>query len=147
LATSNISVGSVKTSFLSISLSGAIEVEVATITAVLSAPAFGRDESSSNADGFGSISSNVCMGDGDDDLAIADDILGIDCVVIFSEVILTGLEVTLLESIDTFFICSSVSLTNVSDVVFGDGSLIGLELALSAFHTFVSADFGILVTY
>ena len=100
----------------------------------------------SNADGFGTVSlssSDVCMGDGDDDdnLAIADDILGIDCVVIFSKVILTGLEVTLLESIDTFFICSSVTLTNVSDVVFGDGSLIGLELALSAFHTFVSADF------
>jgi hypothetical protein len=38
-------------------------------------------------------------------------------------------------------VCSSVTLTSVSDAVFGDGGLIGLELALSAFHTFVSAEF------
>ena len=82
LATFKVGTGSAKTGFLSISLSGVteIEVEVATITAVLSAPAFGRElsiafpslfvESSSNADGFGTVSlssSQVCMGDGDDD--------------------------------------------------------------------------------
>ena len=151
LATFKASIGSAKTGFLSISLSGVIEVEVATITAVFSAPAFGRElsiafpslfvESSSKADGFGTVScsSDVCMGDGDDDLAIAGGIDAIDCVVIFSEVILTGL--ALLESMDAFVICSSVTLTSVSDVVFDDGRLIGLELALSEFHTFVSVDF------
>lgn len=97
MAASNICIGSTKTSFLSISLSGVIEEEVATIIAVLSALAVGRllstvfpPEHRSNADDFVTISLSLSdvpiavdtdeeTNDIADESALAVDIAATDC--------------------------------------------------------------------